>query len=57
MPSSARFQQLENRIKELENLLPVVNISGNYSQKEIDLTRSYCLLCHAEIEAYLEDIT
>jgi hypothetical protein len=58
MPSSTRFQQLDTRIKEIEtNLLPAINIAGNYSNQEIDFTRSYCLLCHAEIEAYLEDIT
>jgi len=57
MENSSRYQQLVTRIVELEtNLLPAINMSGNYSTKEIDLTRAYCLLSHAEIEAYLEDI-
>jgi len=57
MANSSRYQQLETRIAELEtNLLPAINVTGNYNTKEIDLTRAYCLLSHAEIEAYLEDI-
>lgn len=57
MANSTRYQQLETRIREIEgNLLPAFDVSGNYSNKDLDLTRAYCLLCHAEIEAFLEDI-
>ncbi len=57
MANSIRYQQLESRIREIEgNLLPSFDVSGNYSSRDLDLTRAYCLLCHAEIEAYLEDI-
>jgi hypothetical protein len=30
--------------------------TGDYTETEIDLTRSYILLVHAEVENYLEDI-
>lgn len=57
MANSSRFTQLELRLDQLEtNLIPPVNPTGNYSSKELDQTRSYCLLTHAEFEAYFEDI-
>jgi len=57
MANSLRYDQLEVRLKELEiNLLPPTNATGNYSNAEIDLTRAFCLLSHAEFETYLEDI-
>ncbi len=57
MANSRRFNQLEKRLKELENfLLPAIKLSGNYSKKELDSTRAYCVLCHAEIESFLEDV-
>lgn len=46
-----------NRIYFIEkNILPKVKITGNYTKKESDSIRSYVLLIHAEIEAYLEKI-
>lgn len=57
MPTSPRFDQLKIRINELEvNVLPAIDITGNYSPRDLDLTRAFCLLSHAEIEAYVEDI-
>lgn len=54
---SRRLQQLLSRLDFLEkNILPSEKIDGNYTKKEQDLIRSYILLSHAEIEAYLEDI-
>lgn len=56
MATSSKFNSLALRIGQLEgHLLPAINPTGAYSDKEQDLIRSYCLLCHAEIEAYLED--
>ncbi|MCD7972667.1 MAG: hypothetical protein LUG18_08360 [Candidatus Azobacteroides sp.] len=55
---STKYQMLETRIRELEtNLLPPSNPLGSYTSKEQDFIRAYCLLCHAEIEAYIEDYT
>ncbi|MGI4822161.1 MAG: HEPN domain-containing protein [Janthinobacterium lividum] len=56
MAKSLRFRTLEARIKQLEkHLLPNFRPSGNYSKKEQDLTKSFRLLVHAEIESYFED--
>lgn len=58
MPTSLRYNSLVARITQLENhLLPAIDPELNYSDKDRDLTRAFCLLCHAELEAYLEDIT
>jgi hypothetical protein len=54
---SKRLKQLTNRLSFLENnILPSEKIDGNYTKKEQDLIRSFVLLTHAEIEAYLEDV-
>ena len=56
MAKSKRLNQLLSRLQFLENnILPAVRIDGNYTKKEQDLIRSYVLLSHAEIEAFLED--
>jgi len=56
MATSNRYNTLVARISQLDShLLPVVNPTGAYTDKDQDLIRSFCLLCHAEIEAYLED--
>jgi hypothetical protein len=54
MPS-ARYATFETRVFYLEHLLPATNPSG-YTAEEQDLIKGYCLLVHAEIEAYIEDI-
>lgn len=57
MSMSKRLKQLTNRLSFLENnILPSEKIDGNYTKKEQDLIRSFVLLTHAEIEAYLEDV-
>lgn len=57
MSYSKRFKQLEVRLHEIEkHLLPEIKINGNYTKKELDTTRAYCLLSHAEIEAFFEDL-
>lgn len=56
MAKSRRLKQLEKRLLFLEgNILPENKVTGNYTKKEQDLIRSYVLLCHAEIEAFVED--
>lgn len=56
MATSNRYNTLVARISQLDNhLLPAVNSTGAYTDKDQDLIRSFCFLCHAEIEAYLED--
>jgi hypothetical protein len=58
MPTSLRYNNLVARITQLEShLLPAIDQTLNYSDKDRDLTRAFCLLCHAELEAYIEDIT
>lgn len=48
--------ELEARINVLEGaLIPTVNSLGIYTDAELDLIRAYVLLCHAEIETFLED--
>lgn len=57
MGKSKRLRQLYSRILFLENnILPSSKIHGNYTRKEQDLIKSFILLTHAEIEAYIEDI-
>jgi hypothetical protein len=52
-----RYKQLKTRIDRLERLfLPPPNPVGEYSQDEYDTVRAYIVLCHAEIEAYIESM-
>ena len=58
MATSTRYNDLKSRVSQLEShLLPVIDPTLSYSDRDRDLTRAFCLLCHAELEAYLEDIT
>lgn len=58
MPTSLRYNNLVARVTQLEShLLPAIDPTLNYTAKDRDLTRAFCLLCHAELEAYIEDIT
>jgi hypothetical protein len=58
MATSTRYKTLESRITQIDDhLLPAVKPDLSYTDKDQDLIRSFCLLCHAEFEAYLEDIT
>lgn len=54
MPSR-RFRELKNRIEQLKKLLPAVSPIGAYTVEQYDFVRSFRLLAHAEIEAFLED--
>ena len=57
MPTSALYNTLSARLTQLDgHLLPPIDPTLNYSDKDRDLTRAYCLLCHAEIESYIEGI-
>lgn len=57
MQTSTRYNALVARIAQIQtHLLPAVRADLSYSNQELDLTRAFCLLCHAEFEAYLEDI-
>lgn len=57
MAKSVRLKELLKRSTELRNhFLPkVLDPLGNYSNRQYDRTRAYKLLCHSEIEAYIED--
>ena len=58
MANSAKYTSTTARIDQIGvNLLPVTNPAGTYTDKDQDLIRSYCLLCHAEFESYIENIT
>ncbi len=57
MPTSVLYNTLSARLIQLDgHLLPAIDPTLNYSDKDRDLTRAYCLLCHAEIESYIEGI-
>lgn len=59
MAKSVRLKELLKRSTELRNhFLPKeLDPLGNYSNRQYDRTRAYKLLCHSEIEAYIEDRT
>lgn len=59
MAASTRFIELRKRLRELRlHMLPKrFSATGAYSDRELDRARGYRLLAHAEIEAFLEDIT
>jgi len=58
MAISAAYTTTSVRIHQLAaHLLPAINPIGTYTDKDQDMIRAYCLLCHAEFEAYLEGIT
>jgi hypothetical protein len=53
-----RYTTLSGRLNVLQrHFVPPVKVAGNYSAAEIDKTRAYIVLAHAEIESYLEDMT
>jgi hypothetical protein len=56
---SARFKEMRSRLKELrKHMLPTTfSPTGNYTERQQDHARGYRLLAHAEIEAYLEDVS
>ncbi len=61
-PGSKRFKSLIARTDQLRNHLlyflpdpPVSRLS--YSDQELDCTRAYTVLAHAEMEAFCEDLT
>lgn len=50
------FNNLSRRLVRLESrFLPPFSPIGRYSDAEYDRVRGYLLLCHAEIESYLEE--
>jgi hypothetical protein len=52
-----RVQELEDRLDDLaQRLLPPFRTTGSYTPRQLDHTRGYRLLAHAEIEACLEDL-
>lgn len=59
MANSVRFRELVRRLEKLRrNLLPgKFSPTGSYSERQLDRARGYRLLAHAEIEAFIEDIT
>lgn len=58
MPMSTRFREMRARLTELRHhMLPAsFSATGDYSDRQLDRTRGYRVLVHAEIESYLEDI-
>ena len=56
---SARFRDMRSNLKELrKHMLPKkFSPTGNYTERQQDHARGYRLLAHAEIEAYLEDVS
>lgn len=59
MPNSQRFGSLRRRLAGLrQHMLPEkFSPTGSYSARQIDRARGYRLLAHAEIEAFIEDIS
>src|SRR3546814_13221 len=58
MARSTRFIELKRRLRALrDNMLPAkFSPTGDYSARQLDRTRGYRLLAHAEIEAFIEDV-
>lgn len=58
MANSSRFRELRQRLAELRrHMLPAkFSPTGAYSGRQIDRTRGYRLLAHAEIESFIEEI-
>jgi len=51
------YNYLKSRISQLIiYILPDIDPSLQYSDKDIDLIRAFYLLCHTEIEVYIENI-
>lgn len=59
MAYSARYKALEGRLATLrKHFIPsAFSKSGLYTSKQLDDARAYRLLCHAELEHYLEERT
>lgn len=59
MADTARLEELKKRLAALrKHMLPrQFPPTGNYSELQLDRARGYRLLAHAEIEAFIEDIT
>lgn len=59
MARSPRFRELQQRLRQLRTHMLPANFSatGDYSARELDRARGFRLLAHAEIEAFLEDVT
>lgn len=59
MARSARFRELQARLTELRrHMLPAkFSATGTYRPRELDRARGFRLLAHAEIEAFIEDVT
>jgi hypothetical protein len=59
MAMSPRFRELRQRLTGLrKHMLPIsFSPTGDYSDRQLDRARGYRLLVHAEIEAFIEDIT
>lgn len=57
MSQSTQFRKLDRRLRQLHrHLLPrKYSPTGDYSSKQLDMAMAYRLLCHAEIEQYVED--
>lgn len=57
MTYSVFFRQLNTRVSSLRtNFLPIrFSPTGTYSPRQLDGTRAYVVLCHAEIEYYFEE--
>lgn len=58
MPTSIRFKEMRARLTELRHhMLPAkFSPTGDYSDRQLDRTRGYRVLVHAEIESYIEDV-
>ncbi|WP_144070111.1 HEPN domain-containing protein [Nonomuraea indica] len=52
---SRRYSRLCKRLANLERIfLPAIDLLGNYTADQYDHVRAYIVLCHAEIESYIE---
>lgn len=59
MKLSTQFRNLERRIKQLgKHFLPrKFSPTGDYSDRQLDMAMAFRLLCHAEIEFYIEELS
>ncbi len=56
MPQTQQYKELKKAMTQLNKVLPKPKPTGDYSFLEQVKTKSYRLLCHAEIEYYLEEV-
>lgn len=56
MPQSQQYKELKKAITKLNRILPKAKVAGDYTFLEQVKVKSYRLLCHAEVEYFIEEV-